>query len=83
VDKKQNLIALSAAGGYGIVNGLGNLIALICLLKIEPSAQYPIITGGCIAFSMIFGVIFFKEKITKRKILSLVAILLGTAILLF
>ena len=83
VDKKQNLIALSAAGGYGIVNGLGNLLALICLLKIEPSAQYPIITGGCIAFSMIFGVIFFKEKITKRKILSLTAILLGTAILLF
>ena len=68
--------------GFGIANGLGNYLLLISIVHIETSVQYSIVTGGCIFLSVLFG-LFFKEKITVRKLLSAGLTLAGTLMLIF
>lgn len=66
----------------GFMNGLGNLLLLLALLKIDPSAQYPIVTGGCILLSAVFGFIFYKEKPDKKSQISIALALLGTILII-
>lgn len=73
--------ALSAAGGYGVVNGVASVLVLLSIMHIEPSVQYPIITGGCVVLSVVFG-LFFREKITGRKALCALLTLIGTMVLM-
>lgn len=79
--KRPSVKALAAAGGYGIVNGIAEVMVLISILHIEPSVQYPIITGGCVVLSVVFG-LFFKEKITLRNALCALLTLAGTMVLM-
>ena len=72
-------ILLSA--GYGVFYGLGNLISAFCLLHIETSAQFPILTGGSIILAGVVG-LFFKEKITPRFLIAAALVLCGTLLLL-
>ena len=64
--------------GSGWVNGVGNLLLLLALQTLQPSLQYPIITGGSIFLSVLIGLIFFKERADKRTWLSVVVAVLGT-----
>ncbi len=80
-DKKTNIRSLMAAGGYGVVNGIGSILLLISVLHIEPSVQYPIVTGGCVVLSVIFG-LFFGEKITRKNAVCAAITLLGTLVLM-
>ena len=73
--------ALFAAGAYGLVNGVANLLLMISIRHLEPSVQYPIITGGCVVLSVVFGLLF-REKITARKCACAGITLLGTLLLL-
>ena len=57
--------------------GVGNLLAVICLLHIEPSFQYPIVTGGGIILAGLGG-LFFREKITWRFLVSCALVMAGT-----
>ena len=68
--------------GYALTNGLGNYIVIELAPYIDASFKYPLVTGGCILFSTLFGALF-KEKITFLKILSFLLVLGGTVLMLF
>ncbi len=72
--------AFSWAGVGGMCNGIANLLLLIALLSLEPSLQYPMVTGGCIFLSAIFG-LFFKEKLSRRAMISVVLAVVGTIVM--
>lgn len=66
----------------GIANGVANLLLLLALLKLEPSLQYPIVTGGSILLSALIGLLF-KEK-GNAKTWSAVAIaVIGAIVIVF
>jgi drug/metabolite transporter (DMT)-like permease len=67
----------------GLINGIANLLLLIALLKIEPSAQYPIVTGGCIFLSALFSFIIYKEKPSKKEIISITCAIIGSILIIF
>jgi len=69
------------AGGYGVFYGFANLISAECLLHIEPSAQFPILTGGSVIIAGLVG-LFFKEKITWRFVVAATLVMVGTLLLL-
>ena len=73
--------ALLSAAGYGVVNGVASVLLLVSIVHIEPSVQYPIITGGCVVLSVIFG-LFFHERITRRNALCAALTLAGTLMLM-
>lgn len=53
--------------GYGLINGGANLVALVALLHLPASVQYPLITGAVIVFSTLLG-FFMGEKPTAKGI---------------
>ena len=61
------IIALST-----VVGNLAYFCQLVGSTHLPATIQFPIISGGTIVFSALTGLIFFKEHITKRQILSLV-----------
>lgn len=64
----------------GILNGVANLLLLYALLSLDPSLQYPLVTGGTILVSVVIG-LFFKEKVDKKTIISIVLSLIGTIVI--
>ncbi len=78
---KNGRKAILAAGGYGVVHGIASVLVLLSILHIEPSVQYPIITGGCVILSVVFG-LFFGEKITKKSAICALITLAGTLVLM-
>ena len=66
---------------FALSNGFGNFIVVNLASKIEASIKYPIITGGNIVFSMLGGLLF-KEKITWRKVITLVIVVAGTVLMM-
>ena len=65
----------------GFINGIANVLLLLALLKIEPSVQYPLVTGGCIFLSMIFGFLVYKEKPNKKAIISVLLAIIGSILI--
>lgn len=55
-----------------IAGNLAYAFQLIGSSHLPATIQFPIISGGTIVFSALMGLIFFKEQITKRQLLSLV-----------
>lgn len=53
---------------YGIVNGSAELILLFAIKHVQPSVQYPIITGGVIIFSTLISMIIGENKNLKNLI---------------
>ena len=64
----------------GVANGVANLLLLFALMKVEPSLQYPIVTGGSIFLSAIMG-LFFKEKGNARTWSAVVIAVIGTIVI--
>lgn len=68
--------------GNGVFYGAANLISLICLSHVDPSAQFPILTGGSIVMAGVVGRLFFREKITLRFVIATVLVIAATLLLL-
>ena len=78
--EKQYIKAAPWAVAGGLANGAANLLLLYSLLTLEPSLQYPIVTGGSILLSTVIG-IYFKEKPDLRTWISVGLALLGTIVM--
>lgn len=81
--RKSYLRSMPWAMADGICNGVANLLLLIALLRIEPSLQYPMVTGGSIFLSTIFGLIVYKEKPSAKGWLAVLLAVTGTVIIIF
>ena len=80
---KPFLKAIPWSVAEGICNGLGNFLLLIALLKVDPSMQYPIVTGGCIFLSAILPLIIYKEKISAKGWVSVALAVIGSIVIIF
>lgn len=79
---KARFFSIASTAGYACLNGGANFILLTCAIKLDASVQYPILTGGCIFFSAIFGLLF-GEKVTIKVVLSILSVILGTVMFMF
>ena len=65
------LFIVGAAAAYAVCNTIGNIFSLQCLLTMDASLQFPILSAVVIVLTALFGRIFFGEKITKNTWISL------------
>lgn len=77
---KNYLKASAWALTGGAINGVANLFLLFALVSLDPSLQYPIVTGGNIFFSAIIGLLF-KEIPDKKTWISVAVAVLGTVLM--
>ena len=68
-------------GAYALCNGLGSLFTVIALTVLPASVQFPIVTGGTMVFSTLLG-LGLKEKLNVRKVLSLLAAVIATVLVI-
>ena len=66
------LLLIIFAGLYSVCNTLGNIFSLKCMVTMDASIQFPILSAVVIILGAVFGRIFFKEKITKDVAISLI-----------
>lgn len=71
------MIALMAC-----IGGVSSLLQLKGAVNIPATVLYPFITGGSIVFTSLAGVIFFKDKLSKRIIFSVILCVIGTILFL-
>ena len=71
------IITLSTA-----FSGAAFLLQLLSASFLPATVLYPFLTGGSIIFSAIAGVVFFKDKLSKNIIFSIVLCFVGTLMLL-
>ncbi len=71
------LILIVFAGSYAVCNTLGNVFSLRCLLTMDASLQFPILSAVVIVLTALFGRIFFGEKITRNTWISLIMSVFG------
>lgn len=74
------VILIVLSGGYAICNAVGNLFSLACMVTMDASIQFPVLSAVIIIFSAIFGRVFFREKFTKPTIISLLLAVAGIAL---
>lgn len=65
-----------------LLSGLSYILQLNGAKNLPATVLYPLITGGTIIFSSMTGIMFFKEKISKRLILSIIMCFAGTCLFL-
>lgn len=68
--------------GAALVGGISYLLQLTGVKDLPASVLYPIVTGGSIVFSAVFGRIFFKEKPTVYQLCGILLCFLGTCLFL-
>lgn len=68
--------------GYGICNGIAELLCLIALTRLAASVQYPMITGGTILFSAIVSAVVEKQRSIKSICSALIALIASIIIIL-
>ncbi len=77
---KGNILVIMAISA--LLGGLSYMIQLIGAASLPATVLYPFITGGSMIFSALAGRLFFKEKLTKNIIISLVLCFVGTLLFL-
>ena len=65
-----------------LLSGLSYILQLNGAKNLPATVLYPLITGGTIIFSSLTGIIFFKEQISKRLVLSVIICFVGTCMFL-
>lgn len=65
-----------------VVSGVSFLMQLWGASTLPATVLYPFITGGTVLFTSIAGVIFFKDKLSIKMILSIIFCLVGTLLFL-
>jgi multidrug transporter EmrE-like cation transporter len=68
---------------YAAISGGGGLLLLLSAKDLPASVLYPMVTGGSIVLTSLFGRLFFKEKMDLQLILSLALTVVGTVLFLF
>lgn len=84
-NKKVPLLPIKEVGNlacYAGCSGIGNLLCLIALAKLDASVQYPIITGGVMVFSTVISLIR-KEKPSARTLISTAIACVSTVLIMF
>ncbi len=56
---------LLSAGGIGVAFGLSNLLNTILAGRLDSAVFFPALNLSTILFSMVFGVVFYREKLSK------------------
>lgn len=74
---KWIMILFLIAGGYAIMNGMGNFFSLTCAKTMDSSIQFPIISGTVVPLTAVFSWIFIKEKIKKKDMAGMVLAIAG------
>ncbi len=69
-----------SAGGIGVAFAFCNLLNTILAGRLDSAMFFPLLNIGTIFASTICGMVFFKEKLTKK---TAVVLLIGTASILF
>ena len=69
--KKEFRITAITGGGMGVCIALANKINTYLSGAIPGVIFFPVVNGGSILLSMVVGFIFFKEKATLKKMLSI------------
>lgn len=70
------IIASAAAGG------ISYFLQLFGAVSLPATVLYPFVTGGSVVLSSLAGVIFFKDKLSKNLILSIILCFIGTVLFL-
>lgn len=83
----RKMIQISKTGiihsvGFALFCTFGNLLALISLKYLPASVQYPFITGGVMAVSLVISVVR-KENVTKKNIISAITAFAATIFVTF
>lgn len=78
-------ISIGLAAIYGVCNGLGDYFIALGTQPgaLGASVSFPVVNGGTILFSTLFGRIIYKEKITVNTVVSLVLTFVSTIMFLF
>lgn len=86
LDKKGSVkscaISIGAVLGYGVCHGTAQLLSVSSARFLEAGLHSTIITGGCIFATAVFGTLLFKEKATKKSVLSLIFALAGVVFMM-
>lgn len=82
-DIKNALILLPLVVIFVIFSQSSLVLQLISAKTIDAAVMFPIITGGTIVFSSLFGMIFFKEKLDKKGLFALILALVATVLFIF
>lgn len=77
-----NIKEFGSLAGYAASNGVGNLFSLIALKELPASVQFPIVTGGVMAFSTLISFVR-KEKPSVRTVISVVIAVAATVLIMF
>jgi len=64
------------------IGGVSYLLQLMGAKSLPATVLYPFITGGSMIFSSIVGIVFFKEKISKRLAACILLCFVGTLLFL-
>lgn len=65
------IVLIAFASATAVCNTIGNLFSLRCMLTMDASIQFPILSAVVIILTALFGRIFFGEKITRGSAVSL------------
>ena len=74
---KLFVLLFAVAGAFSVCNTLGNLFSLRCMVTMDASIQFPILSAVVIVLTALFGRMFFGEKITKGSAVSLIMSVAG------
>ena len=82
LDGKAIRIALPLTALVAAVGGSSYFLQLVGASNLPASVLFPCVTGGCIIFSSLAGLAFFKEKPTKAQWLAIAMCFAGTCLFL-
>ena len=74
---KLFVFLIVVAGTFSVCNTLGNLFSLRCMVTMDASIQFPILSAVVIVLTALFGRLFFGEKITRGSAISLLMSVAG------
>lgn len=80
--KKRGLLCGILIVSSAAMAGMSQVFNLTSASHLPATVLYPFLTGGTIALSAIAGMIFFKEKTSKKIILGICICLVGTVMFL-
>ena len=82
ITKRKCLFGICLMFSYAIISGVAFFIQVNSAIHLPATVLYPIVTGGTIVITAIFGWLFFKEKISLSDLVGLIIVLGATCLFL-
>lgn len=76
---KTYLLLILFCALHSVCNGIGNIASLNCSKTMATSVQFPIISAVVIVLGAVFGLVCFREKISRRDCIGLLLACTGIA----